>query len=162
VLPAPYEKCDREAHMAWISKNWEDLVGRPHKIYVPSEPDAWADYANLWVDGCGSSPSVKNVYRNTIRDLASLGITPHTQLTHAQVYEWTKRDVSVKNETILKNADKSPRQILAASPQFVVLTTLYQGFNRGSAEEVEPVLAPGLYARGVQSHHCGVYDRQKL
>lgn len=120
--PPPFAPADRTAFVDWFLKHWPTLVSHWMRLNVPSDPDEWLAYVNEWIDGCGSSTQAKAKYRETALALHALGITSHSRLTPQQIYLWTKREASVKNETVLKAKDKSPRQILAATPEFVVLT----------------------------------------
>jgi hypothetical protein len=149
VLPAPFHPADREEFTVWALKHWPTIVGQWVRLVVPSDPDEWLDYVLAWIRDSNSSLSAKATYERVARELHALGITAHTQLTPNQVYEWTKREASVKLETVLKNADKSPRQILAATPQFVVLTAPFikqlTGLVRRSwRPSKKQVYAPGV------------------
>lgn len=151
ILPPPFGVEDRQDFCDWVIKNWNLLVSKPFKIVVPGDPEAWATYALSWVDGCNSTPQAKEIYRRTIRELADSGVTPHSKLSREVLYAWTKREVSVKLETVLKDADKSPRQILAATPQFVVLTA---PFIKDLTGAIRKAWRPGqgrTYAPGASS-----------
>lgn len=120
--PAPFLHEDRQAFCDFIIKYWDVIVNKSFKIPVPEDPELWYAYVAKWVDGCGSSSAKKARYLETARKLADQGITAHTILTPDQLHQWTQRDVSPKLETVLKDASKSPRQILAPPDEFVVLT----------------------------------------
>lgn len=120
--PASFDPADRQAFCDWVIKYWDVLVNKPFKIPVPDDPELWYAYVAKWVDGCNSSPHAKKLYLETARSLADQGITAHTILTPEQLHNWTRREVSVKRETVLKDEEKAPRQILNPRPEFVVLT----------------------------------------
>lgn len=119
--PPPFDPETRQAAINWTIKYWPDLVGRPFHLDVPRDPADIRVWTMKWIDGCNSKPAVKAKYRATFNELEAMGINIHSEISPELLYEWTKREVSVKTETVLKDEDASPRQILAATPQFVVL-----------------------------------------
>jgi hypothetical protein len=122
VKPAPFHPHDRQKFCDWVLDNWPHLVKNFMRLDVPNDPDEWLAYVLDWVAGCCSSNVVKARYEETARRLHSEGLTAHSSLTPSVIREWTKREASVKLETVLKDEDKSPRQILSATPEFVVMT----------------------------------------
>jgi hypothetical protein len=151
ALPAPFHPAHREEFCTWALKHWKTIVGDYVKLNTPSEPDEWLEHVLAWVRDSNSSTAAKAMYERAARDLHSQGITAHTELTPGQVYEWTKREVSVKNETILKNSDKAPRQILAATPEFVVLTAPFIKQLTGLVRRSWKPTRKTVYAPGVGS-----------
>lgn len=122
AVPAPFDPKDRQHFCDWVEDSWETLVGKPYNIGGPKTPEAFFEQVESWLAGCNSAKHVKEIYRKTARRLADEGITPYSNFTAEQLHSWTAREASVKLETVLKDEDKSPRQILAATPEFVVLT----------------------------------------
>jgi hypothetical protein len=151
ALPAPFHPAHREEFCTWALKHWKTIVGDYVKLNTPNEPDEWLDHVLAWIRDSNSSNAAKATYERAARDLHSQGITAHTVLTPSQVYEWTKREVSVKNETILKNSDKAPRQILAATPEFVVLTAPFIKQLTGLVRRSWKPTRRTVYAPGVGS-----------
>jgi hypothetical protein len=151
ALPAPFHPAHREEFCSWALKHWKTIVGDYVKLNTPSEPDEWLEHVLAWIRDSNSSRAAKAMYERAARDLHSQGITAHTELTPGQVYEWTKREVSVKNETILKNSDKAPRQILAATPEFVVLTAPFIKQLTGLVRRSWKPTRRTVYAPGVGS-----------
>lgn len=151
VLPAPFHSADREEFVSWFLKHWPHMVAQWMRLDVPSDPDEWLEHVLLWIRGSNASPSAKETYEKTARALRELGITSHSALTPRQVYDWTKREASVKNETVLKSDDKSPRQILAATPEFVVLTAPFIKDLTGLVRRKWKPSNKYVYAPGVSS-----------
>jgi hypothetical protein len=151
VLPAPFHPADREEFCSWFLKHWPHLVSQWVSLNVPYDPDEWLEHVLAWIADCGSDTHVKERYEVTARALHAQGITAHSNLTPSQVYEWTKREASVKLETVLKRADKSPRQILAATPEFVVLTAPFIKMLTGVVRRKWGPTKQVVYAPGVGS-----------
>lgn len=151
VLPAPFDLDDRAEFVTWSLKNWHLLVGKSFKIHTPDTPEEWLAWVLKWIEGSNSAGHVKERYEKVARDLAQQGIICCSDITPSQVYEWTKRDASVKLETVLKNADKSPRQILAATPEFVVLTAPFIKELTGVIRKAWKPTGCRVYAPGVGS-----------
>jgi hypothetical protein len=151
VKPAPFHPADREEFCTWFLKHWPGLVAQWMKLHVPSDPDEWLEHVLAWIAECGSDKHVKERYETTARALHAQGITSWTTLTPTQVYEWTKREASVKLETVLKRADKSPRQILAATSEFVVMTAPFVKMLTGLVRRKWKPNCKLVYAPGVGS-----------
>jgi hypothetical protein len=151
ALPALFHPADREEFCSWSLKHWKTIVGDYVKLNTPSEPDEWLEHVLAWIRDSNSSTAAKAMYERAARALHSQGITAHSELTPGQIYEWTKREVSVKNETVLKNSDKAPRQILAATPEFVVLTAPFIKQLTGLVRRSWKPTRKTIYAPGVGS-----------
>jgi hypothetical protein len=150
-LPPPFDKADRDAYITWTLKNWRHMVGPTFKIESPSTPEEFLQSVDAWADGSNSSTDAIARYKAAARELVDLGITCTSQLSPAQLHEFTKRDLSVKLETVLKDEDKSPRQILAASPHFVVLTAPFIKGLTGVVRKAWRVGSKLVYAPGLAS-----------
>lgn len=148
---APFDELDRQEYCDWVVKNWDTLVSKAFKIPVPSDPDIWYAYVAKWVDGCNSSSHAKAKYLAAARSLADQGITAHSVLTEQQLYEWTRREVFVKRETVLKDEDKAPRQVLAPTPEFVVLTAPFIRDLTGIVKRAWRAKKKIVYSPGISS-----------
>jgi hypothetical protein len=78
------------------------------------------------MENSNASPAVKRILNEAKVRLDAEGIDCYSKLTKTQVYEWTKRSAFVKVEnstyrTPMGKANKAPRLIQGASPEFIVL-----------------------------------------
>lgn len=143
--PAPG---DRTAFLAWCRKHWEDVIGKVFDLRVPKEVSEQDQMVEDWLAGSGSSPSVKARIRTAWSAMRSDGYDMWSPVSSELAHEWTKRDASVKKETLLKDDSAMPRQIMAAPPQYVAVIApfvkMLTGYIRRKLNDGPLVYAPGL------------------
>lgn len=147
--------CDERIRSDFLDRVFTRIrrwLGRPFRINIPRDPDLWLAHVNRWIDGSNSSPSVKKRNREAAKWLYDHGITSHSTLSPDQVHEWTKREVTVKRETVLKDPTGSPRQIMSATPFFNVLVnpfiSEFTGLVRHRLQREPKKSCPVYYAPG--------------
>lgn len=138
---------DRKAFLAWVDKYWEVLISRIFDLRVPLDPVDQDAIVEDWLATSHSSPAVKTRVRLAWCAMRADGHHMHTPVPAATAWEWSKRDVSCKNETLTKDESGHPRQIMAASPQFVALVAPFvkrlTGVIRKALRDGPLVYAPG-------------------
>lgn len=161
-------KCDPTFRKLFIRRAYQRLqrwLGRPFHVQVPRELDDWVKFANAWVDGSNSTRVVKERNREAIARLAESGITSHTPLTKEQIYEWTKRDATVKRETVLKDPTGAPRQIMGATPEFCVLVSpfvsAFAGVVKDKLQRRPKRQSPVIYAPGATGKAVAAWQLER-
>lgn len=143
--PAPG---DRKSFLAWSRKHWEDVIGKIFDLRVPREVSEQDEMVEDWLAGSGSSPSVKARIRVAWAAMRADGFDMWSPVSSDLAHEWTKRDASVKIETLLKDESASPRQIMAAPPQYVAVIApfvkMLTGYIRRKMKDGPLVYGPGL------------------
>lgn len=146
-LAEPAVGC-RKDFIAWTDKYWEVVIARVFDLHIPQDVKEQDDIVQDWIDTSGSSPSVKARVALEWAAFRADGYHMHTPLPAQLAWELTKRDVSVKNETILKDDSAKPRQILACSPQFVAIIAPFvkrlTGLIKKKLASGSLIFAPGL------------------
>lgn len=139
---------DQDAFANWVSKHWETVIGKCFDLSIPTDPVEQDEIVADWLKHCHSSPAVKKKVERAWAALRADGRDMHTPLPSDLVFEWTKREASVKVETLLKDDSSSPRQIMAASPEFVALVAPFikrlTGAIRRKLKSRPLVYAPGM------------------
>jgi len=159
--PHPIKGKTREHFCKWVLDNWELLVGRFHDLRVPTDPKEWFQEVLEWIKLCGSSPAMKIRYMECAQEFYNNGWTSYTNFTDEQVDEWCRRECSVKFEGVLKDENKSPRQILACTPQYViccapfirkftgVINRAWSPFKEHNNSKFRPIYAPGRSSKTI-------------
>lgn len=139
---------DRKDFIAWTRKYWPDIIGKVFDLHVPVDVSDQDELVEEWLKGSGSSPSVKARIRNAWAEMRADGFDMHTNVSSSLAIEWTKRDASVKVETLLKDESAMPRQIMAAPPQFVAVIApfvkMLTGYIRRRLSSGCLIYAPGM------------------
>lgn len=102
----------------WLKRNHEKIFPSVHRV----ESAAFSTY----LKNSNASPSVKAILQKTYDRLQSEGITQFSQLTKAQIKQWTTRKAFIKTEHLLYRTpagykNRAPRMIQGAPPEFIVL-----------------------------------------
>jgi hypothetical protein len=118
AVPAPGNRVD---FIKWSDKYWETLIAKVFDLHIPEDVSAQDALVADWIRESGSSPAVKARVATAWGSFRADGYHMHTPLPHSLAWEFSKRDASVKNETILKDASAKPRQILACRPEYVAI-----------------------------------------
>jgi len=157
--------CNPTYREAFLDRTFQRIrrsLGRPYVIQIPRDPDDWLKHVLAWVDHCGSRPSVKKRYRESAHWLYDHGYTAHSELPHDLVHQWTTREVTVKRETVLKDSDGAPRQIMSATPYFVVMVAPFikdftglvrKQLQRKPKRDTPNYYAPGAHGRDMAEMH---------
>jgi hypothetical protein len=161
AVPPPFDPAVRQDCIDWIIKYWPTLVAKPFHLSVPTDLDEYRSYVLKWIDGCNSKPKVKELYRATLCELLNQGITCHSDISPDLIWSWTKRESFVKTETVLKNEDASPRQILSATPQFIVLTAPFVSQVTGVIKSAWSGHKSLVYAPGRSNRELAVLATQR-
>jgi len=157
--------CNPTYREAFLDRTFQRIrrsLGRPYVIQIPRDPDEWLKHALAWVDKCGSRPSVKKRYRESAHWLYDHGYTAHSELPHDLVHQWTTREATVKRETVLKDPDGAPRQIMSATPYFVIMVAPFikeftglvrKQLQRKPKRDTPNYYAPGAHGRDMAEMH---------
>lgn len=138
---------DRVAFLKWVEKHWETLIAKIFDLRIPLDPCEQDAIVEDWLATSNSSPAVKARVRLAWSALRADGHHMHTPIPSSLAWEWSKRDVSAKNEALTKDESGHPRQIMAAPPQFVALVAPFvkrlTGVIRRSLRDGPLVYTPG-------------------
>jgi hypothetical protein len=106
----------------FINDNVHDILGFPHDAGISTDLDEQDRSVSAWIEGCNSSLPLKKKYAATWCAMRAEGWSMYSDIPDDLAKDWTKREITVKRETSVKDEHAFPRQILSAAPQLVVMT----------------------------------------
>jgi hypothetical protein len=150
AVPPSHLAADRSKFIKWAKTRFHKLTNvhvTPH-----ASDEEWYSDVLSWIESANCTGAAKKIYCKVALEMFIAGESDQYIYSPEEMHEMSKRSADVKLETILNDPDKFPRQILAATAKFILLTAptirrMTGIVSKRLNNSTHACYAPGLSAR---------------